>query len=274
MTAPTLPPLREVIAAFQLDARRKLGQHFLLDENLTAKIARQAGDLTGCHVVEVGPGPGGLTRALLDTGAAQVVAIEVDPRAAEAVRALATQRPRLLVVEADALETDLTHLVPAPRQIVANLPYNVATPLLIGWLRQAASWERFTLMFQLEVAERIAAGVGSASYGRLSVLAQWIGAVSLLMRIPPSAFTPPPKVFSAVVGLIPRARQPEPALFAAMERVTAAAFGQRRKMLRGSLRALGGEALLERAGIAGDRRAETLSVEEFEVLAELVMKQG
>jgi 16S rRNA (adenine1518-N6/adenine1519-N6)-dimethyltransferase len=274
MTAPTLPPLREVIAAFHLDARRKLGQHFLLDENLTAKIARRAGDLTGRHVVEVGPGPGGLTRALLDTGAAQVVAVEIDPRAAEAVRGLATQRPRLLVVEADALETDLTHLVPAPRQIVANLPYNVATPLLIGWLRQAAAWERFTLMFQLEVAERIAAGVGSASYGRLSVLTQWVGTVSLLMRIPPSAFTPPPKVFSAVVGLIPKADQPQPALFAAMERVTAAAFGQRRKMLRGSLRALGGEALLERAGIAGDRRAETLSGEEFAVLAELVMKQG
>ncbi len=274
MTEPTLPPLRDVIATFHLDARRKLGQHFLLDENLTAKIARQAGDLTGRHVVEVGPGPGGLTRALLDTGVAQIVAIEVDPRAAEAVRALAAQRSRLRVVEADAMATDLTSLAPAPRQIVANLPYNVATPLLIGWLRQAASWERFTLMFQLEVAVRIAAGVNSEAYGRLSVLAQWICTVSLLMRIPPSAFTPPPKVVSAVVGLIPRPVQPEPALFAAMERVTAAAFGQRRKMLRGSLRALGGEALLERAGIAGDRRAETLSVEEFEILAELVMKQG
>ncbi len=274
MTEPTLLPLRDIIAAFHLDARRKLGQHFLLDENLTAKIARQAGDLAGRHVVEVGPGPGGLTRALLDGGAAEIVAVEVDPRAAEAVRALAGLRPRLRVIEADALATDLTRLVEAPRQIVANLPYNVATPLLIGWLRQAALWERFTLMFQLEVAERIAACVGSPAYGRLSVLAQWICTVSLLMRIPPSAFTPAPKVFSAVVGLIPRPVQPDPALFGAMERVTAAAFGQRRKMLRGSLHALGGETLLDRAGIAGDRRGETLSVAEFRRLAELVIAAG
>lgn len=269
-----LPPLRDIIAEFHLDARRKLGQHFLLDENLTAKIARQAGDLDGRHVVEVGPGPGGLTRALLATGAAEVVAVEVDPRAAEAVRALGAQRPGLRVIEADALNTDLTGFVPAPRQIIANLPYNIATPLLIGWLRQAAAWERLTLMFQLEVAERIAAGVDSPAYGRLSVLAQWICDVSLLMRIPPGAFTPPPKVYSAVVGLIPRPIQPDPILFAAMERVTAAAFGQRRKMLRGSLRALGGEALLERAGIAGVRRAETLTVAEFERLAENVITQS
>jgi len=266
-----LPPLRDVIAAFRLDARRKLGQHFLLDENLTAKIARQAGDLTGRHVIEVGPGPGGLTRALLDTGAADIVAVEIDSRAAEAMRALAARRPNLRVVEADALNTDLTQLAPRPRQIVANLPYNIATPLLIGWLRQAAGWERLTLMFQLEVAERIAASVNSPAYGRLSVLAQWICSVSLPMRIPPSAFTPPPKVYSAVVGLVPRPVQPDPALFAAMERVTAAAFGQRRKMLRGSLRALGGEALLERAGIAGVRRAETMTVAEFARLAENVI---
>jgi 16S rRNA (adenine1518-N6/adenine1519-N6)-dimethyltransferase len=269
-----LPPLREVIAEFRLDARRKLGQHFLLDENLTAKIARQAGDLTGRHVIEVGPGPGGLTRALLETQAAQVVAVEVDPRAAEAIRALAQVRPRVRLVEADALATDLTELAPAPRQIVANLPYNVATPLLVGWLRQAAAWERMTLMFQWEVAERMTAAVDSEAYGRLSVLVQWICETSLLMRIPPGAFTPPPKVFSAVVGLSPRPNQPAPALFAAMERVTAAAFGQRRKMLRGSLRALGGDVLLERAGIAGERRAETLSVDEFVRLADIVKEIG
>ena len=266
-----LPPLRDTIAQFRLDARRKLGQHFLLDENLTAKIARQAGGLAARHVIEVGPGPGGLTRALLGTDAAQVIAVEVDPRAAEAVRALAAFYPgRLDIVEADALGADLSALAPAPRQIVANLPYNVATPLLIGWLRQAGRWERMTLMFQLEVAERIAAVPGSAAYGRLSVLAQWTCSVALLMRIPPSAFTPPPKVFSAVVGFAPKPTQPDAALFEAMERLTAAAFGQRRKMLRGSLKSLGGEQLLGRAAIAADRRAETLSVAEFEALALLL----
>ncbi len=268
---PGLPPLRETIAQYRLDARRKLGQHFLLDENLTAKIARQAGDLSGRHVVEVGPGPGGLTRALLASGAAQVTAVELDPRAAEAMRALAAAHPgRLLVLQADALSMDLASLVPAPRQIVANLPYNVATPLLIGWLRQAARWERLTLMFQLEVAERIAAAPDTEAYGRLAVLAQWTCATSLLMRIPPAAFTPPPRVSSAVVGFVPHAAQPDPALFAAMERLTAAAFGQRRKMLRGSLRALGGEALLASANIEPQRRAETLSVPEFETLARLL----
>ncbi len=276
MSAPNdLPPLRDIIATYALDARRKLGQHFLLDENLTEKIARLAGDLSGRHVAEVGPGPGGLTRALLRTEAAEIVAIELDPRAAEATRALAALRPgRLRVVEADALGIDLAALMPAPRQIVANLPYNAATPLLIGWLRQAHEWERLTLMFQWEVAERIAAEPGTAAYGRLSVLAQWICATSLLLKLPPAAFTPPPKVFSAVLGLVPRAEQPSPTLFAAMERVTAAAFGQRRKMLRGSLRSLGGEALLGRASIDGVRRAETLTVAEYTRLAELVTISG
>jgi len=264
----TSPTLRDVIRTFQLDARKKLGQHFLLDENLTAKIARQAGDLAGRHVIEVGPGPGGLTRALLETKAEHVTAIEIDRRAAEAIRDLATHHAgRLTLGEADALATDLSSLGPAPRQIVANLPYNVATPLLIGWLRQAACWERLTLMFQLEVAERIAAAPDTPAYGRLSVLCQWICDTSLLMRIPPAAFTPPPKVFSAVVGLIPKPRQPDTALFAAMERVTAAAFQQRRKMLRGALRGMGGEALLASADIDPVRRAETLSVAEFERLA-------
>jgi 16S rRNA (adenine1518-N6/adenine1519-N6)-dimethyltransferase len=221
-------------------------------------------------VVEVGPGPGGLTRALLDSAAASVVAVEIDPRACTAIAELAAARPRLGLVEGDALALDLAALVPAPRQIIANLPYNVGSPLLVGWLKQAAQWERLTLMFQQEVAERIAAAPDSAAYGRLSVLAQWICAAELRLRIPPSAFVPPPKVWSAVVVLTPHANQPEPALFAAMERLTAAAFGQRRKMLRGALKGLGGEALLAKAGIAGERRAETLSVAEFEGLARLL----
>ncbi len=242
-----------------------------MDANLTGRIARQAGNLAGRHVAEVGPGPGGLTRALLDTSAESVLAVEVDARAITALAELEAAYPgRLRVLAADATRTDLATLLPAPRQLVANLPYNVATPLLIGWLRQAQAWERMTLMFQQEVAERIAAAPDTAAYGRLSVLAQWTCRAALLMRLPPTAFTPPPKVWSAVVGLQPHPAQPPPKLFAAMERVTAAAFGQRRKMLRGSLRALGGEALLERAGIAPERRAETLDIAEFDRLARLV----
>lgn len=265
------PPLREVIARHGLDARRSLGQHFLLDANLVAHIARQAGDLGGRHVVEVGPGPGGLTRALLDSAAAQVVAVEVDPRAAAAIAELAQDSGgRLRLIAADAMAMDLSALVPAPRQIIANLPYNIASPLLVGWLRQAASWERLTLMFQQEVAERIAAPAGADAYGRLSVLAQWLCRTELRLRIPPAAFVPPPKVWSAVIVLTPHAEQPPPALFIAMERLTAAAFGQRRKMLRGALKPLGGEALLARAGIAPERRAETLTIAEFDRLARLL----
>jgi len=231
--------------------------------------------LAGRHVVEVGPGPGGLTRALLETLAASLLAVEVDARAVEALSELEAAYPgRLRVLAADATRTDLAALVPSPRQVVANLPYNVATPLLIGWLRQAAAWERMTLMFQLEVAERIAAPPDTPAYGRLSVLAQWTCRTGLLMRLPPGAFVPQPKVWSAVVGLVPHAEQPAAPLFAAMERVTAAAFGQRRKMLRGSLRALGGEALLERAGIAPERRAETLEVAEFDRLARFEAGRG
>jgi 16S rRNA (adenine1518-N6/adenine1519-N6)-dimethyltransferase len=263
-----LPPLRDVIARHGLNARKSLGQHFLLDEGLCGKIARQAGDLSGRHVVEVGPGPGGLTRALLASGAESVTAVEVDARAVGAMRDLQAAYPeRLHVVAADALRTDLATLVPAPRQIVANLPYNAGTPMLIGWLRQAAAWERLTLMFQLEVAERIVAAPGTESYGRLSVLAQLTCETDILMRVPPGAFTPPPAVMSAVVGFVPHPVQPAGGLLLSVERVTAAAFGQRRKMLRGSLRGLGGTALLERAGIDAQRRAETLSVAEFVVLA-------
>jgi 16S rRNA (adenine1518-N6/adenine1519-N6)-dimethyltransferase len=263
----SLPPLREVIARHGLDARRSLGQHFLLDGNLTGRIARAAGDLSGRQVIEIGPGPGGLTRALLETAAASVTAIEVDPRAVAGMHELAEQsHDRLRVVAADAIETDLVALVPSPRVIVANLPYNIATPLLVGWLRQAAAFERLVLMFQLEVAERICASPGTGAYGRLSVLAQWTCSATLALRIPPAAFVPPPNVFSAVVVLTPHPVQPDPALFARMERLTAAAFGQRRKMLRGALRKSGGEALLNEAGITADRRAETLGIAEFDRL--------
>jgi 16S rRNA (adenine1518-N6/adenine1519-N6)-dimethyltransferase len=229
---------------------------------------RLAGDLAGRQVIEVGPGPGGLTRPLLQSPASAVTVIEVDPRAVAAMRELAAASAgRLHIVEGDALALDLASLTPPPRRLVANLPYNIASPLLVGWLRQAARFESLTLMFQQEVAERICAAPGTAAYGRLSVLAQWICDAALVLRIPPAAFVPPPKVFSAVVHLLPHAAQPDPALFARMERLTAAAFGQRRKMLRGALKPIGGASLLAATGIAGDRRAETLSVAEFDRLA-------
>lgn len=266
-----LPPLREVVARHGLDARKSLGQHFLLDPAITARIASLAGDLSGRHVVEVGPGPGGLTRSLLDAGAASVLAVELDRRAIGAMEELQAHYPgRLSVREGDATGLDLAALCEAPRQLAANLPYNVATPLLVGWLRQASRWERMTLMFQLEVAERICAAPNTSGYGRLGVLAQWTCDVTLLMRLPPGAFLPPPKVWSAVVGLVPKADQPPADLFRTLERLTAAAFGQRRKMLRGSLRGLGGEALLEKGGIAPERRAETLTVAEWDRLARLL----
>jgi len=193
--------------------------------------------------------------------------IEIDPRAVAAMQDLkATAGERLRVVQADAIGLDVAALVPAPRRIVANLPYNIASPLLVGWLRQAAWFEALTLMFQQEVAERICAAPGTPDYGRLSVLAQWTCRAALALRIAPAAFVPPPKVHSAVVHLVPHATQPDPALFARMERLTAAAFGQRRKMLRSALKPLGGEALLAAAGIAPDRRGETLSVAEFDRL--------
>jgi len=275
---PALPPLREVIARHGLAARKGLGQHFLLDLNLTARIVRLAGAMAGRQAIEVGPGPGGLTRALLASDAAHVTAIERDPRCLPALTELAAAYPgRLTVIEADALALDLAALVPPPRRLVANLPYNVATPLLVGWLRQAASFESLTLMFQKEVAERLVAAPGGGAYGRLSVLVQWCCEAELVLSLPARAFTPPPKVESAVVHLSPHAAQPPPALFAAMERLTAAAFGQRRKMLRGALRALpdaarlgGAEALLAAAAISPERRAETLSVAEFDALARLV----
>lgn len=262
-----MTPLRDVIARHGLAARHSLGQHFLLDSNLTDRIVREAGDLTGRHVVEVGPGPGGLTRSLLGSAAASVTVIEVDRRAIGAVsELLAVAEGRLRVVEGDALAVNAATLVPEPRQVIANLPYNVASPLLVRWLRQAASFERLTLMFQQEVAERICAEPDTPAYGRLSVLTQWTCEARIVIRLPPAAFTPPPKVSSAVVSLKPHAVQPDPLTFTRMEALTAAAFGQRRKMLRRSLHALGGEALLRRVGIAPERRAETLSVAEFDRL--------
>jgi 16S rRNA (adenine1518-N6/adenine1519-N6)-dimethyltransferase len=262
--------LRDVVARHGLAPRKSLGQHFLLDEGVCSRIAALAGDLTGRHVLEVGPGPGGLTRALLARPLASLLACELDDRAIAALAEIGD--PRLTVLHQDAMKLDAAAAIPAPRQIVANLPYNVGTPLLIAWLRQAAAFERLTLMFQLEVAERICAAPDTEHYGRLAVLSQWTCECRVLMRLPPGAFSPPPKVHSAVVGLVPRAQQPEPALLAAMEKLTAAAFGQRRKMLRGSLKSLGGaEELLASCGIAGDRRAETLSIAEFDALARQLM---
>jgi len=262
-----LPPLRDVITQAGLKPDKKLGQHFLLDSNLLARIARAAGDLTGQHVIEIGPGPGGLTRALLASSAAHVTAVEVDPRAIAALAPLAAAYPtRLTVRQADALKLDLAALTPAPRAIVANLPYNAGTALLIKWLGQAQDFTCFTLMFQREVAERIIAAPNTPAYGRLSVISQWLCEVDIAFMLPPTAFWPPPKVESAIVRLVPKPAQPPPEQKSAMERLTAAAFGQRRKMLRGALKPIGGEALLKKANIAPDRRAETLTIQEFESL--------
>jgi 16S rRNA (adenine1518-N6/adenine1519-N6)-dimethyltransferase len=273
-TKPVLPELRDVISRHGLSSRKSLGQHFLLDPAICARIAQIAGPMAGRHVLEVGPGPGGLTRALLAGTAESVIAVELDRRAITALAELAEAYPgRLTVLEADALKIRTEDLMPAgPRRVVANLPYNVGTPLLIGWLKQAALFESLTLMFQQEVAERICAAPDSDAYGRLSVLAQWRCDCRMAMSLPPGAFTPPPKVWSAVVHLIPHAEAPAPDLLAGMERLTAAAFGQRRKMLRSSLKTLGAaDVLLETGGIEPTRRAETLSVVEFDRLARLLV---
>ena len=269
-----LPPLREVIAAHGLDARKRLGQHFLLDLNLTRRIARAAAPLDQGLVVEVGPGPGGLTRALLLEGAKRVVAIEIDARAIAALKELqAVAGGRLELVEADALKIDLATLGPAPRRIVANLPYNVSTALLIGWLHQADQVADMVLMFQKEVVDRLAAQPRTKDYGRLSVLAQHVCTVQRLFDVAPSAFVPPPKVVSSVVRLRPRA-DGRLADLRPLERVTAAAFGQRRKMLRSSLASVFARPVevLDRLGIAPTARAEELSVADFVRLAEALDK--
>jgi len=270
LSAPELPPLRDIIRRFDLGARKALGQNFLLDLNLTRRIARAAAPLDQARIVEIGPGPGGLTRALLLEGAQHVTAIERDPRCIAALKELEAAFPgRLAIVEGDALEVDIPALVAAPRKIVANLPYNIATPLLIRWLGEARRYESLILMFQKEVAQRLVAAPGSAAYGRLSVLTQWLCDVRLLFDIPPQAFVPAPKVTSTVVQLTPRAAPLAACEQALLERVTAAAFGQRRKMLRQSLKSLGGDtaALIAAAGVVPTARAEELSVEQFCALA-------
>lgn len=273
MTDSSLPPLRDVIARHGLMATKALGQHFLLDLNLTARIARAAGDLTTGTCIEVGPGPGGLTRALLDGGAAHVIAIEKDKRCREILEELRGAYPgRLETIEADALTIDASQLGTAPRRIVANLPYNIGTELLLGWLKTINAFETLVLMFQSEVAARLTAPSDTKAYGRLSVMAQWLCEVEQLFHVNPKAFTPPPAVNSTVVKLTPRREPLAPARRETLERVTAAAFGQRRKMLRQSLKSLGvdGEALCRAVGIDPTARAEVLTVQEFCALANAV----
>jgi 16S rRNA (adenine1518-N6/adenine1519-N6)-dimethyltransferase len=265
-----LPPLRDVIAKYDLAARRSLGQNFLFDLNLTGKIARAAGDIADGTVIEIGPGPGGLTRALLAHGAKQVIAIERDPRCLGALAEIATAYPgRLTAIEGDALQVDCAKLGQAPRRIVANLPYNIATPLIIKWLQAGPAFKSITVMVQREVADRLAASPRTKDYGRLSVLAQFLSRPKRLFDVPPRAFIPPPKVTSSVIELIPLPEPAAPARIEDLERITQAAFGQRRKMLRQSLRSLGLEAeqLLAAAEIEPTARAEELSVAQFAALA-------
>lgn len=275
-----LPPLREVIARTGLNAKKSLGQNFLFDLNLTRRIARAAAPLESFTIVEVGPGPGGLTRALLSEGATKVIAIERDRRTLPALLEIAQHYPgRLDIVEADALTVDWRNLVEGPAKIVANLPYNIATPLLTGWLGEVwPPWfSSLTLMFQKEVAERITARPGSPSYGRLSVLCQWSGTTRKLFDVHRSAFTPAPKVTSSVIHLVPFAKRLPACEVYMLERVTAAAFGQRRKMLRASLKSLVAEpeALLAAAGIDGRLRAEQLEPGSFALLGQMLhQRQG
>ncbi|MCR9125185.1 MAG: 16S rRNA (adenine(1518)-N(6)/adenine(1519)-N(6))-dimethyltransferase RsmA [Rhodobacteraceae bacterium] len=268
-----LPPLSRVIATHGLSARKALGQNFLLDLNLTSKIARQAGDLTQCDVLEVGPGPGGLTRGLLGMGARRVLAVEKDARCLPALEEIAAACPgRLTVIEGDALAIDpLAHLVP-PIRVAANLPYNIGTELLVRWLtpdQWPPFWQSLTLMFQREVAERIVAQPGGKAYGRLAILAQWRADARIVMSLPPEAFTPAPKVSSAVVHLVARPEPRFPADPKVLSRVVALAFNQRRKMLRAALRGLGPdiEDRLRAAGLSPTDRAERVPLEGFCALA-------
>ncbi|MGZ9108899.1 MAG: 16S rRNA (adenine(1518)-N(6)/adenine(1519)-N(6))-dimethyltransferase RsmA [Micavibrio sp.] len=270
----SLPPLREIIAQHDLRAEKKLGQNFLLDLNITDKITRAAGNLSGKNVIEIGPGPGGLTRSLLKSDAKSVTAIEFDPRAVAALQSLSdAAKGCLKILAGDALALNLLDLTPAPRVIVANLPYNIATPLLTNWLAQLRDhpgcYDGMILMFQKEVAERITAAPGSKTFGRLSVIAQWLCHTDRVFDLPPSAFTPPPKVTSSIVRFMPKTLGDGAPPFRAVENLTAAAFGQRRKMLKSCLKAFPG--VLERAGIDGEKRAEQLQVDDFIRLARVLI---
>ncbi len=268
-----LPPLRDVIARFDLGAKKSLGQHFLLDQNLTDRIARAAGNTTGdlsdFTVIEVGPGPGGLTRSLLAHNPKHLYAIERDRRCIEALEDLEQVFPGIFTVEsADAMKFDISTLGDAPRRIVANLPYNISTALLINWLRQIEHIDQMTLMFQKEVVDRIIAEPSNKSYGRLSVITQWLCETKFEFNVDKRAFTPPPKIMSSVLTLRPRSAPLYAAKFADMEKVTASAFGQRRKMLRSSLKAL--DIDINALGIDPTARAENLSIEEFCLLAKAI----
>jgi len=265
-----LPPLREVIAKHDLGAKKSLGQHFLLDLNLTGRIARTAGDLSNCTVIEIGPGPGGLTRAILEAGAKRLIVVERDARCLDVMAEIAEAYPgRLEVIEGDAMEVPAHQLGEGPRKIIANLPYNISAPLTLGWIEHIDAFESMTLMYQKEVADRLCAAPGDKAYGRLSILPQWLCEVRPAFMVGRKAFTPPPKVESTVVKFTPREKPLAEADYAILERVVAAAFNQRRKMLRASLKNLPIKAdeLLERAGIEPTLRAEKLAIEDFCSLA-------
>lgn len=276
-TIGNLPPLKDVIARHQLSAHKSLGQNFLLDLNITDKIVRLAGDIEGLTVCEVGPGPGGLTRSILMAGAERVLAVEFDMRAVMALKELQdASEGRLNIIHGDALEADFTMLAESPRAIIANLPYNIATPLLVRWLRQirhvSNAYRSMTLMFQKEVAERITSGPGCRAYGRLSILAGWLCDAQIVYTLPPGAFTPPPKVESCVVHFRPKmlsGLQPD---FDAVQTLTGLAFSQRRKMIRGPLKAY--LPILEKLGIDPTRRAEELSVEDYLNIAKNATQKG
>ncbi|WP_409018450.1 16S rRNA (adenine(1518)-N(6)/adenine(1519)-N(6))-dimethyltransferase RsmA [Brevundimonas vesicularis] len=263
-----LPSLRDTLDAHGLLAKKSFGQHFLLDLNVTRKIVRLGGPFEGRNVIEVGPGPGGLTRAILESGAGKVILVEKDPRFIPLLSELDDGSGRLSIIEGDALRVREAELSAGPTHLVSNLPYNVGTPLLIKWLTGPWQPHALTLMFQKEVAERVVAQPGEDAYGRLAVIAQAVAEARIIMHLPAAAFTPPPKVASAVVQLVPLAVRPSAERLKKLERVTAAAFGQRRKMLRSSLKQLGGAALCEAAGIEPDARAEVIDIAGFLRLAD------
>lgn len=267
-----LPPLKATIKKHGLAARKNLGQHFLLDLNLTKRIVDEAGDLSGKTVFEIGPGPGGLTRAIMESNATKVIVVEKDERCLpvmEEIKAAYPDKPMEIVI-GDALKTDLTQLADGPRAVISNLPYNVGTPLLIGWLKQMDAFDSLTLMFQAEVVDRIVAQPQTKAYGRLSVLTQFCATPTQVLKIPARAFTPPPKIDSAVVHITPRPDKPNDVELSKLEQVSATAFNQRRKMLRASLKKMGGEELLVKAGINPQNRAEQLSLSDFENIARLI----